>query len=97
MNRVKIEKINKPRQQLNLDEFIRFSSFWRIAVNLTILLQIPVDTDSWVEHLVYLVGWSFTFEESEEHLLENINRNETPLIFDHFIQLLPKVVQNPIV
>ena len=43
------------------------------------------------------VCFEFTLEKGEEHFTELFNRNQTFLVFNHFVKLLFKVIENPIV
>ena len=44
-----------------------------------------------------LVSLILSFEEREKHPVKNIWWNETSLVLNHFIQLLPQVVENSII
>ena len=51
----------------------------------------------WQEHLVNRLCMCFSLKKGEPHLFEFRHRENLPWIFAHLINLLPQIVQDPVV
>ena len=68
-----------------------------LSVHCLFIVQREPDDDLWQEFLVDYACLDFAFEEGEENLAELVHLYQCLLIFDHLIQLLLQIVENPVV
>ena len=79
-----------------LDRHLCFiiSLLWCRLQHIVVLL---VYLDAAKQIFIDYTCFDFPLEESKEELPELINRDETPFIFNHLIQLLLQIVEYPVV
>ena len=96
-----VEAVDENGQLLNRYHFLGLYSCKLNLINFRKVIENfvahIVNNHVWQKLFVKDVRLEFTLEKGEEHFTELLNRNQTFLIFDHFVKLLFKIVENPIV
>lgn len=92
LNRVVIKQIDEAGQLL-YDNHLGALPFPSQGVR-SLIIALGDDRE---QHLEDLVGVLLPLEEGEEHFSEDIGQHEASLIFNHLVELLAQIVQDPIV
>lgn len=92
---VKVKQVDELGKELHPNKPVLRGGSRILLVNKCFWLVVVMRSYYWLEHFVYLIGVTFAFEKSKEHSFENFGRNNTTLVFNQLIELLPEIVENP--
>ena len=95
--RVKVETVNEDGQLLNTDALFSIRAILYLAWIIEDFSSVLPNSNERQDLFVQEACFKFTFKVGEKNLSKLLNRDQAFFVFNHFVQLLFKVVEYAIV